>query len=230
MGEGDKIDDVLLDINPVGKLQELCMKKKWRPPMYDTVNEVGLPHERLFTMTCDVDCNGTKVTSKGAGRSKKLAKRSAAIEMIALLEADESSDGIAKLSLTPSQVKIVRESGNFDPTQTVTLFAGKKVVDFFKGLGDELNHELDMIFRSGNSNVAIIEQVAEFLECSVDFHRIPRRDPSQNVFIVSLNPIDQFQCPIPIVTGWGVGSNELKAREAAARKAVHLLKEIRYIQ
>ena len=198
--------------------------------MYDTIDEVGLPHERLFTMTCEVDCNGTKVTSKGAGRSKKLAKRSAAVEMIALLETDGATASLAKLSLTPSQAKAVRGNGNFDPTQTVTLFAGQKVIDFMKGLGDELNHELDLLFNSDNTNVNIIEQVADFLECSVDFHPMPKRDASKRVFIVSLNPTDQFQCPIPIVSGWGSGSSESEAKEAAARKAVHLLKEIRYIQ
>lgn len=198
--------------------------------MYNTIDEVGLPHERLFTMTCDVDCNGTKVASKGAGRSKKLAKRSAAVEMIALLETDSTTSGIAKLTLTPSQTKAVRGNGGFDPAQSVTLFAGKKVLDFFKEVGDELNRELDMIFNSGNTNVAKIEMIADFLECSVDFHSMPRKDPSKSVYIVSLNPTDQFQCPVPIVTGWGAGPNESEARETAARKAVHLLKEIRYIE
>jgi RISC-loading complex subunit TARBP2 len=38
--------------NPIGVLQELCMSKHWPPPTYETEMEVGLPHERQFTIAC----------------------------------------------------------------------------------------------------------------------------------------------------------------------------------
>lgn len=38
--------------NPIGVLQELCMNKHWPPPTYETEMEVGLPHERQFTIAC----------------------------------------------------------------------------------------------------------------------------------------------------------------------------------
>lgn len=41
--------------NPVGALQELCMKLRWRPPFYETVIEEGLPHERTFGISCLVN-------------------------------------------------------------------------------------------------------------------------------------------------------------------------------
>lgn len=74
------------DSNPVGKLQEICMKRRWRPPNYETVEEIGLPHERLFTMVCHIEHTEINVRVKGTGRSKKQAKRSAAHEMIIKLE------------------------------------------------------------------------------------------------------------------------------------------------
>lgn len=74
------------DLNPVGKLQEICMKKRWRPPTYDTIEEIGLPHERVFTMTCQIEHTDVNVKVTGRGKSKKQAKRSAAHEMIAKLE------------------------------------------------------------------------------------------------------------------------------------------------
>lgn len=40
--------------NPIGWLQELCMARRWPPPHYETELEVGLPHERQFTIACVV--------------------------------------------------------------------------------------------------------------------------------------------------------------------------------
>lgn len=70
--------------NPVGKLQEICMKRRWRPPSYETVNEIGLPHERVFTMTCIIE--NIEMEVQGIGRSKKIAKRNAALEILKKLE------------------------------------------------------------------------------------------------------------------------------------------------
>jgi len=40
--------------NPIGTLQEMCMSRRWPPPVYDLKSEKGLPHERLFTIACNV--------------------------------------------------------------------------------------------------------------------------------------------------------------------------------
>ncbi|EEC17992.1 tar RNA-binding protein, putative, partial [Ixodes scapularis] len=68
--------------NPVGALQELCMKLRWRPPFYETVIEEGLPHERTFGISCLVN----NLSEMGKGKSKRLAKRQAAYKMIQLIE------------------------------------------------------------------------------------------------------------------------------------------------
>lgn len=36
------------DMNPIGKLQEICMKKFWHPPVYEDKSVKGEPHERMF--------------------------------------------------------------------------------------------------------------------------------------------------------------------------------------
>lgn len=63
--------------NPIGVLQEFCMQKKWPPPQYEVEIEVGLPHERQFTIGCIV----LKYREVGMGKSKKIAKRQAAQKM-----------------------------------------------------------------------------------------------------------------------------------------------------
>lgn len=68
--------------NPIGWLQEQCMVRRWPPPTYETEMEVGLPHERQFTIACIV----LKFYEVGQGKSKKIAKRQAAHKMWLLLQ------------------------------------------------------------------------------------------------------------------------------------------------
>ncbi|XP_025832119.1 interferon-inducible double-stranded RNA-dependent protein kinase activator A homolog isoform X3 [Agrilus planipennis] len=63
--------------NPIGWLQEMCMSRRWPPPSYEMIHEEGLPHERQFTIACEV----LKHRELGMGKSKKLAKRMAAHKM-----------------------------------------------------------------------------------------------------------------------------------------------------
>ena len=53
------------------------MARRWPPPLYETELEVGLPHERQFTIACIV----SKYRETGRGKSKKIAKRLAAHQM-----------------------------------------------------------------------------------------------------------------------------------------------------
>lgn len=46
----------------------------------------GLPHEKLFSITCEVEINGHTHTAIGGGKSKKNAKRFAAMKMIDILK------------------------------------------------------------------------------------------------------------------------------------------------
>ncbi|GBO25659.1 hypothetical protein AVEN_140419-1, partial [Araneus ventricosus] len=69
--------------NPVGALQELCMKMRWQPPYYETEKATGLPHEKVFSIMCMVD----NFQTSGEGKSKRLAKRQAAENMLNRLKA-----------------------------------------------------------------------------------------------------------------------------------------------
>ncbi|XP_004521580.1 interferon-inducible double-stranded RNA-dependent protein kinase activator A homolog isoform X2 [Ceratitis capitata] len=75
VGSGDGADKIVG--NPIGWLQEMCMSRRWPPPTYETETEVGLPHERLFTIACSI----LSYREVGKGKSKKIAKRLAAHKM-----------------------------------------------------------------------------------------------------------------------------------------------------
>lgn len=47
-------DPLSSDINPVGSLQEICMKNNWAPPSYDLVCEKGESHMKTFIYECKV--------------------------------------------------------------------------------------------------------------------------------------------------------------------------------
>lgn len=72
------------EANPVGKLQEICMKMRVNPPDYETRDEQGLAHERVFYLSCNIE--SLNLSTMGQGRSKKLAKRQAAEYMLTKLE------------------------------------------------------------------------------------------------------------------------------------------------
>lgn len=74
-------------INSVGKLQEVAMRNKWQPPVYDTIDdEARNGNEKIFTMICEIQVRGEILSEKGQGRSKKEAKRSSALKMLNVLE------------------------------------------------------------------------------------------------------------------------------------------------
>lgn len=75
--------------NPIGMLQELCMARHWPPPTYSTELEVGLPHERQFTIACAV----LKFREVGMGKSKKIAKRIAANKMFTIMQENPVEPG-----------------------------------------------------------------------------------------------------------------------------------------
>lgn len=105
--------------NPIGWLQEMCMARRWPPPTYETEMEVGLPHERQFTIACAV----LKYREVGKGKSKKIAKRQAAQRMWQRLQ-DQP--------LEPNQIiQMLDEEGNEENT-----CLNDKSVDYVQMLHD----------------------------------------------------------------------------------------------
>merc|ERR1719245_2420885 len=69
--------------NPIGCLQEYCVKCSLPMPIYDLQNTSGQPHQRNFQIVAKVGA----ITSNGTGTSKKDAKRDAATALLDKLKA-----------------------------------------------------------------------------------------------------------------------------------------------
>lgn len=234
-----------IEVNSVGKLQELCMKKRWRPPAYETFEELmDNTHERLFHMDCHVITNdGVVYKSQGTGRSKKLAKRSAAIEMLSQLDGQGLLPPNFLGSGTSGSVSTnhhAKNNSNASPSYNSSfkpipvggvVHAGDKCIDFYESIGDELNEELNPYLQTPQKDpFDSLQMVADFLECHVKYEVLPSNQEEVFLSIASLVPLDSFHYPIPVVGGWGMGSSQKEADKNAAAKALEMFNSIRYIK
>ncbi|XP_026273185.1 interferon-inducible double-stranded RNA-dependent protein kinase activator A homolog B isoform X2 [Frankliniella occidentalis] len=85
----------------VAVLQELCMKRRWNPPIYDTVDAGGPPNDPIFEVAVTL-CNGIK--GVGRGRTKKAAKHEAAKK--ALEQIQERALPDVNINLSPNKPPI----------------------------------------------------------------------------------------------------------------------------
>ena len=69
--------------NPIGSLQEYCVKCSLPMPIYDLGNTSGQPHQRNFEIVAKVG----QIMTTGVGSSKKDAKREAAVTLLEKLKA-----------------------------------------------------------------------------------------------------------------------------------------------
>ena len=72
-----------LPSNPIGSIQEYCVKFSLPLPIYDLQNTSGQPHQRNFDIIAKVG----NIASGGQGTSKKDAKRAAATALLEKLKA-----------------------------------------------------------------------------------------------------------------------------------------------
>lgn len=128
--------------NPVGKLQEICMKMRVNPPDYDTCGEEGLAHERMFFLTCSI--TSLNMTTTGKGRSKKLAKRQAAENMLTKLENSEMYDKSARNSKTANNgsAQPIYPSLNMDGDDSAHFVKSRATIKF---LCDHLDCDVEYL-------------------------------------------------------------------------------------
>lgn len=213
--------------NPIGWLQEMCMARRWPPPTYETEMEVGLPHERQFTIACAV----LKYREVGKGKSKKIAKRQAAQRMWQRLQDQplEPNQIIQMLDEEGNEeLKAASISGRYAGLKDVripslTTGHGQKVSQFHKALKSRTGETLRLLQGTCLNDKAI------------DFVKMLHDIASEQRFEVTYVDIDEktlsgcFQClvqlsTLPVAVCHGSGTTTKDAQTAAARNSLEYLK------
>jgi len=213
--------------NPVGMLQDMCRERMWRPPTY-LHHEEGLPHQRRFTIDCVLESEHS-VTTSGSGKSKKLAKRQAANEMIKKLKEfsiknensskmmDEDELAFGCLDNKSSQGKKSCLKGRISiHSQSVTkihrnlqVAQGEKLLKLqYTNLTEKFDLNcVEMLEEIGNEQ--------QFMITYVDIENISKRGLYQCMVQLTL---------VPVALCFGEGENRTLAKVAAARDALNYLK------
>jgi len=208
--------------NPVGTLQELCMSRRWPPPVYELSHEEGLPHERLFTIHCVIE---GRYTETGTGKSKKLAKRQAANKMIQKLrdlpmEKDDAFQNIDEDDLAQGLAQ--RFSQSKETNKSMNGSHAQQVSKFHKNLkssqGDMLSELQELQLSEIEDCVAKLEAIAfeqHFEATFVDVEEESKRGLYQCMVQMST---------VPVSVCYGQDVNPDSAKQAAARDALDYLK------
>jgi len=203
--------------NPVGLLQELCMKMKHPPPTYEVHSEEGLPHERIFAMACHV---GEHYVEIGKGKSKKLAKRQAAAVMA------------ERLKNIPSETHNVYDFDEDDDQICRRLFAQRKTRrrgrGKGKGRGSPSEYDGTLLSKCQAIARAKFSQFHESIEDPVKILE-ELEDASFKVIYIDFDEVstsNKFQCFVQITTdppivAIGEGVTREEAKVCAAHDAVN---------
>lgn len=222
--------------NPVGELQELCMKLRWRPPFYETVIEDGLPHERTFGISCLVN----NLNEMGKGKSKRLAKRQAAKKMIELIKNVQNGllngedDKFGEPGLNSG-------SGGLGPCSTVLqeakCYMGLKEQNI-SALTPRHSQQVGQLLRqlqaSDGARLTSL-QGTSLSTAGIDYVGLLREIADEQSFEVTYVPIDELspdgkhQClvqltSLPLAVCFGTADTPEQAQVAAARCALQYLK------
>ncbi|KAL3268628.1 hypothetical protein HHI36_007732 [Cryptolaemus montrouzieri] len=210
--------------NPIGWLQEMCMSRRWPPPLYEMEHEEGLPHERQFTIACQV----LKFREIGTGKSKKLAKRMAAHKMWQALqdmpqEGSTTSFDEDDLTSQPGNLQARYAALKDSKIQTVTNQNSHKVSQFHKNLkqssGPNLTQLQKIALNVKDFNfVQFLQEISAEQQFEVTYVDIEEKSlTGKNQCLVQLSTL-------PVAVCYGYGKTSKDAQAMAARNALEYLK------
>ncbi|KAH9417355.1 RISC-loading complex subunit tarbp2 [Dermatophagoides pteronyssinus] len=181
--------------NPIGKLQEICMKKHWHPPIYEEVQSSGLPHERLFTFQCRIE--NMNLVICGVGKSKKSAKREAAEKMLTVLR-DEHLDKVDEiLDRIPKNTSLNKNDQNNDNGGS-TFNLRNEIIAFQENR--EQNRQLQsnhyLFFKKIHQNEKIFNEIQQLIPEEEDIENFIQKYLCDNYIIENIDNLIQKMAKI----------------------------------
>ncbi|XP_035223630.1 interferon-inducible double-stranded RNA-dependent protein kinase activator A homolog isoform X1 [Stegodyphus dumicola] len=205
--------------NPVGALQELCMKRKWQPPYYETEKATGLPHEKVFSIMCVVDNH----TTSGEGKSKRLAKRQAADNMLKRLKAlkvvsDEEEEAAKKYE----DIRVFAKEDPDNKISNLQKTYSKNVLKFLKDL------------KTSTSSFLHALQDVDLMDQNLDCLKLLQNIATEQNFEIIYIPIEQrgkngdYHCllqitSLPVAVCFGSANTREDAKINSARNALNFI-------
>jgi len=214
--------------NPIGKLQEYCVKFSLPLPIYDLQNTIGQPHQRNFEMMAKV---GT-VNSAGSGTSKKDAKRAAASALLAKLKSMGNELSSISNVIPPANGNAIGDieeeletakNVNNMKVETLTQKHSKVLQDFYKKLQDSGKAKLLALHRSSLNApnfdfVRLLAELGQEQSFEITYVDIEERSASGELqCLVQLSTM-------PVAVCYGTGQTQAAANNDAARHALNYLK------
>lgn len=223
-----------LQENAIGALQELCLSNDIQVPEYKVVGDEGPPHEKQFTVMCQV----SKLEETAVARTKKQAKQLAAFTMLNRLKTsmghmlnmsttDKSEPSDKKYDSDPDTEVVVnkfKELGSL-ATNTRRIPFGQKISEYhlvLKNLDGELLKKLkegdkELEEEISDDVMGVLKRLLEELHLDADFNGIGATSADKYIILLSMST-----SPESVVFGDG-DSNE-SACKMAAVKALEYLK------
>lgn len=212
--------------NPVGELQELTQKRLWPPPIYDFTSEQGPPHARQFICTVRL----WKCSEQGDGKSKKLAKRTAASAMLQTLKSGMVIPDIKDENIDDGFEDAANDATNSYSAMkdakrisTLTPQASQKITHFYTQMKNAPGKHLVQLH--GNAlNVPstnfcqMLQEIAEEQRFEVTYVDIQESSSTgQRQCLVQLSTM-------PVAVCHGVGKTTDEAHAQAAHHSLQYLK------
>lgn len=216
--------------NPVGELQEFTQKRLLKPPVYEFSNDMGPPHAREFS--CVVKLG--KYTEKGTGRSKKEAKRAAALAMLtqirsltqdgeeqAVIEEEEEEDDIL-LSATELRQSYTALKEGKKRVPIPNAKQNKEIQQFYQKIikADKKNGKIKnaSLTAPATNYCQMLQEIAETQRFEVNYLDI--EETSQSGLRQCLVQLSTM----PVAVLHGSGQNIYDAHAHAAHNALQYLK------
>jgi len=210
-----------LPSNPIGSLQEYCVKCSLPLPIYDLQNTSGQPHQRNFEIIAKVGA----IASNGTGTSKKDAKRDAATALLDKLKAlgsEVASAAGATTNGTEVDEELAKQVSNMK-VDILTPKHSKVLQDFYHKLQDSGKAKLLALVRTSLRDpkldcVRLLGELSAEQNFDVTYVDIEERNATGDVqCLVQISTM-------PVAVCHGTGVDQSAANNVAARNALEYLK------